>query len=94
MRCLSPLTLTCLADPAALGVAVSVEGEQALGTDKVLDGRGVWEGVLNADVVVLLHLVEQAICLRVEAAGVQAVDTRDWGVCMRDDRKKGRLECG
>jgi hypothetical protein len=47
-----------LAHPAALLVAVLVEGEEALGAHQLLHLARVREHVLDADAVVLLHLVE------------------------------------
>lgn len=46
------------------------------------------EGVLDLDPVVLLHLVKQAVRLRVQAAGVQAVHTGS-----RGQREGGRKAC-
>lgn len=63
---------THLADAAALVVAVLVEGEQPLGAHQVHHLLRLREGVLDLDAVVLLHLVEQAVGLGVQAASVQA----------------------
>lgn len=52
-------------------MAVLVEGEHALFSHEVHGLLGVWEGVLDANAVVLLHFVEQPVCLRIEAARVQ-----------------------
>jgi hypothetical protein len=61
-----------LAHPAALLVAVLVEGEEALGPHQSLHLAGVREHVLDAGAVVLLHLIEELVRLRVEASRVQA----------------------
>ena len=64
--------LAHLADLAALVVSVGVEGELALGTNEVHRLLGIGEGVFNADAVVLLDGLKQAVRLAVEAASVQA----------------------
>ncbi len=88
---------TCLADAAALGVSVGVEGEQALGAHQVLYFLCIREGVLDVDAIVLLHSVKQAVRLGVQAARVQAARqyaAREVGVKeMQQSRKAapGRL---
>jgi hypothetical protein len=49
---------------------------------------GVGEGVLDADAVVLLHLVEQLVGLGVQAAGVQ----REHAVLFRSNEMYGGVE--
>ncbi len=70
----SPSPQPHLADAAALVVAVLVEGEQPLGAHEVHHLLRLGEGVLDLDAVVLLHLVEQAVGLGVQAARVQAAE--------------------
>ena len=65
-----------LAHTAALLVTVLVEGEHALGAHELGRLGRVRESVLDADAIVLLHLVEQAIRLRVQPPRVQAARAR------------------
>ena len=60
-----------LAYSAALAVPVLVEGEHALGAHQVHGLLSIWEGVLNAYAVVLLHGVKEAVRLWIEAPCVQ-----------------------
>lgn len=61
-----------LPHPAALLVSVLVEREEALAPHKVLHLAGLWEHVLDVDTVVLLHLVEEFVCLWVQPPRVKA----------------------
>ena len=61
-----------LSDAAALLMAVLVEGEHALLAYQIHCLLGVWECVLDADTIMLLHCVKEAVCLRIESASVQA----------------------
>lgn len=63
---------TNLAHAAALSVAVLIEGEEAFGAHKIHGLLGVWEGVLNPDAVVLLHLVKELVRLCIQTPSVQA----------------------
>jgi hypothetical protein len=66
-----PLERLYLADEAALGVTVLVEREEALPADQLLHALGLRAAVLDAQRVVLLHGVEEAIRLWVQAPGVE-----------------------
>lgn len=52
-------------------MAILVKGEHALCANQVHGLLSIREGVLNADVVVLLHSVKELICLLVQTTSIE-----------------------